>query len=249
MKLKQTSTDQPAQPSFGGYWRNALHVSRLRVQAVIEATIAAGALALGVWLSSSIGNNLPGIVGVAVAAWMAVHVLVLWRYTDNVVRELWRQETATGRDLDGDGVVGPPRRRTRYINIAGEPVAFAEEEEDDADVIELVPGFELSPDDLAALVQHAASVGLARDKLMGFQMPSGQRVSKSTWERWTDEAARRGWIAKGGSGYASTWQRTPAAIVQALQMARPAGQSGSRPGDVTASDRPPTAAKAGEGRR
>ena len=249
MKLKQTSTDQPAQPSFGGYWRNADYVTSLRSRAYIEASAGVAALVLGGWASLEIASALPMIPAIYVASVMGLRAVVRWRRANDVMRVLWDEEVKTNSDIDGNGVVGPPRRRTRYINIAGEHVAFAEEEEDDADVIELVPGFELSPDDLAALVQHAAAVGLARDKLMGFQMPSGQRVSKSTWERWTDEAARRGWIAKGGSGYASTWQRTPAAIIQALQMTRPAGQSGSRPGDVTASDRPPTAAKAGEGRR
>jgi hypothetical protein len=246
-----TPPDKPQAVDYGGYHRNADNLARLRAKAIL-ADIAAGALiAAGIYVAIHTGQP-AALLPFAVAAVAAlVYGVSLWTYTTEVRHNLWRQEQAAGQDLDGDGHIGQPRKpRVRHINIAGQPVPFAEDDDDDPPPTDLVPGFELSPRDLHDLVEYAASRGLGRSKLVGITLPSGTRISKSRWETWNTEAAQRGWITPGGNGNGGAWAKTPASILAAIRQAErfPTGQpvqSTGRPAPPPASDRPQTSPPAG----
>jgi hypothetical protein len=252
-------TDPSTPPSFGGYYKNARNVANLKLQAAAEGLVAVGLAGVGVYGAVELQALWPVAVGGTAALLTAVHTLALRQHTQDVVADLWRHEMAAGRDLDGDGEIGPPRRVTRYISIGGEMEPFVEEDEAGAGgqqqvMIDLVPGFEMSPRDLAELVELAATRGLGRGKLMGASLGSGSRVSKGMWERFTREAGERGWIEPGANGNGGRWRVRPESVVRALRMVqtgpadRSTGRAGGRAGGMTGVDQARTGWEVGEGR-
>lgn len=255
-KRRMNAATDPAPPSFGGYYKNARNVAGLKLQTAAEGLAAAGMAGAAVYGSVELQALWPLVVGGTAAVLTTVHTLALRQHTADVVADLWRHEMEAGRDLDGDGVIGaPPKRVTRYIQIGGQLEPFVEEDEPQPAggpvVVDLVPGFEMAPGDLAAVVELAAEVGLGRAKLVGTRLPGGSKFSKGDWERFTREAARRGWIERGGNGSGGTWRMKPASIVRALRMAGgsgPAGRETGRAGGVTGADRSESGLRVGEGR-
>lgn len=255
-RTMRTSADAPTPPSFGGYYKNARNIAGLKLQTAAEAIAALALLGLGIYGAVELEALWPLAIAVVAGLLVAVHTIALRQHTADVVSDLWRHEIEAGRDLDGDGVVGPPRQRvTRYIEIAGQLEPFVEEDEPQSAggpvVIDLVPGFEMSPRDLAEIVEMAEKVGLGRAKLVGARLPSGAKFSKGDWERFTAEAARRGWIERGGNGSGGTWRVKPSSVLRALRMASgtgPAVRETGRAGGVTAPDRSETGLRVGEGR-
>lgn len=259
-KAMRASADQPTPPSFGGYYKNARNVAGLKLQTAAEGLAAAAVAGTAVYGAVELQALWPLAVGGTVSLLMLVHTLALRQHTQDVVVDLWRHELDAGRDLDGDGHVGaPPQRVMRYISIGGRLEPFVEEDETrpaDAQqqvVIDLVPGFEMSPRELAELVELAAARGLGRSRLVGARLSSGARISKGDWERFTREAARRGWIERGGNGSGGRWRVQPASVLRALRMAGglttglPDRETG-RAGGVTGADRSETGSGLGEGR-
>jgi len=257
-KRRMHAATDPAPPSFGGYYKNARNVAGLKLQTAAEALAGLSIAGLGIYGAIELDALWPLAVGSVTALLTAVHALALRQHTDDVVADLWRHEIEAGRDLDGDGHIGaPPQRVTRYINIGGQMEPFVEEDEPQPAagpqqiVIDLVPGFEMSPADLAAVVELAEHAGLGRSKLVGARLASGKRFSKGDWERFTAEAARRGWIERGGNGSGGTWLVKPSSILKALHMAGGTGlpvQETGRPAPVPAADRSETGLRVGEGR-
>lgn len=257
-KRKMNAATDPSPPSFGGYYKNARNVAGLKLQTAAEGLAAAGMAGAAVWGAVQLDALWPLAVGGIAALLTAVHTLALRQHTADVVADLWRHEIEAGRDLDGDGIIGaPPRRVTRYIEIGGQMEPFVEEDapaqpgQPQQVVIDRVPGFEMSPRDLADLVELAEQVGLGRSKLVGQRLPSGMRVSKGDWERFTAEAARREWIERGGNGSGGTWRVKPSSVLRALRMASATGLPGretGRSGGVPAVDRLETGRGVGEGR-
>lgn len=255
-KRKMNAATDPSPPSFGGYYKNARNVAGLKLQTAAEGLAAIGVAGVGVYGAVELDALWPLAVGGTVALLTAVHTLALRQHTQDVVADLWRHEMEAGRDLDGDGVVGRPtiQRSTRYINIGGEMEPFAEEEERETGPgipVELVDGFDLTPRDLADLVEFAASRGLGKRQLVKLELPSGLRVTNGIWERFTQEAARRGWINSGGNGNGYTWKVKPESVTKAIRMAtetgRPERQTGV-PVPPAASYRSQTGRGVGEGR-
>lgn len=256
-RTMRTSADAPTPPSFGGYYKNARNIAGLKLQTAAEAITALALLGLGIYGAVELDALWPLALGGITALLTAVHTHALLTHTADVVSELWRHEIEAGRDLDGDGHIGaPPQRVTRYINIGGQMEPFVEEDEPQPAagpqqvVIDLVTGFEMSPADLAAVVELAEHAGLGRSKLVGARLASGKRFSKGDWERFTAEAARRGWIERGGNGSGGTWLVKPSSILKALHMAGGTGlpvQETGRPAPVPAPDRSETGLRVGEG--
>lgn len=255
-RTMRTSAEPPTPPSYGGYYKNARNVAGLELQTAVEALAAVGVAGVAVYGAVELAVLWPLAVGGTAALLTLVHAKSLHRHTQDVVADLWRREMAAGRDLDGDGVIGAPttRRATRYINIGGEMEPFAEDEEHDVGPgipVELVDGFDLTARDLADLVEFAASRGLGRRQLVGLDLPSGLRVSNGTWERFTREAARRGWMVAGGNGNGYVWKVKPEGVIKAIRMAaetgRPERQTGG-PVPPAASYRSQTGGGVGEGR-
>lgn len=251
----RTSADPPTPPSFGGYYKNARNVAGLELQTAVEALAAVGVAGVAVYGAVELAVLWPLAVGGTASLLTLVHAKSLHRHTRDVVADLWRREIDAGRDLDGDGQIGPPRRVTRYIEIAGQMEPFVEEDEPQPAggpvVIDLVPGFELSPMDLIEVVELAEQRGLGRSKLVGTRLSSGAKFSKGDWERFTREAAKRGWIEPGGNGSGGTWRVKPASVLRALRMASGTGlpvRETGRAGGVTGTDRSETGLRAGEGR-
>lgn len=255
-RTMRTSADAPTPPSFGGYYKNARNIAGLKLQTAAEALAALAVLGLGIYGAVELDVLWPLAVGVLAALLTAVHAWALWQHTEDVVADLWRHEIFAGRDLDGDGHIGaPPQRVTRYIEIGGKMEPFVEEDEPQPIggpvVVDLVPGFEMAPRDLAAVVEMAEQVGLGRAKLVGTRLPSGAKFSKGDWERFTAEAARRGWIERGGNGSGGTWRVKPSSVLRALQMASGTGlpvRETGRAGSMTGPDRSETGLRVGEGR-
>lgn len=255
-KRKMNAATDPSPPSFGGYYKNARNVAGLKLQTAAEGLVAVGMAVTAVWGAVELQALWPLAVGGTAALLTAVHMLALRQHTEDVVADLWRHEIEAGRDLDGDGVIGaPPKRVTRYIEIGGQMEPFVEEDEPQPIggpvVIDLVPGFEMAPRDLAAVVELAGEVGLGRAKLVGARLPSGGKFSKGDWERFTAEASRRGWIERGGNGSGGTWRVKPASVLRALQMAGGTGlpvRETGRAGSVTGADRSETGLEVGKGR-
>lgn len=257
-RTMKTSADAPTPPSFGGYYKNARNVAGLKVQTAAEGLAAAGLAGAAIYGAVELQALWPLAVGGTATVLTLVHTLALRQHTEDVVADLWKHEVAAGRDLDGDGIIGaPPKRVTRYIEIGGQMEPFVEEDapaqpgQPQQVVIDLVPGFEMSPRDLADLVELAEQVGLGRAKLVGTRLPSGMKISKGDWERFTAEAARRGWIERGGNGSGGTWRVKPSSILRALRMASgtgPAVRETGRAGGVTGADRSETGLGVGEGR-
>lgn len=257
-RTMRTSADPPTPPSFGGYYKNARNVAALELQTAVEALAAVGVAGTAVYGAVELDVLWPLAVGGTASLLTLIHARALHRHTQDVVADLWRREVDAGRDLDGDGVVGPPPKRvTRYIEIGGQMEPFVEEDEprpaggQQAVVVDKVPGFEMSPRDLAEIVELAEQVGLGRAKLVGARLPSGAKFSKGDWERFTAEAAQRGWIERGGNGSGGTWRVKPSSVLRALRMASgtgPAVRETGRAGSMTAPDRSETGLRVGEGR-
>lgn len=194
MKLKQTSTDQPAaSPSFGGYWRNADYVTSLRSRAYIEASAGVAALVLGGWASLEIASALPMIPAIYVASVMGLRAVVRWRRTDDVMRELWRQETATGRDLDGDGAVGkPPKKEAGHIVTVPGKAGKREEIvlpdlDPEPDTTPLI-GFPVCANDVLFLLNSMTNGQQVTYPRQALTLPSGVKIS-------TGEEGQRFWRA------------------------------------------------------
>jgi hypothetical protein len=256
-RTMRTSAEPPTPPSFGGYYKNARNVAGLELQTAVETLAAVGVAGVAVYGAVELAVLWPLAVGGTATLLTLVHAKSLHRHTQDVVADLWRREMAAGRDLDGDGEIGPPKRVTRYIEIGGQMEPFVEEDEprpaggQQPVVVDKVPGFEMSPSDLAEIVELAEQVGLGRAKLVGTRLPSGAKFSKGDWERFTTEAARRGWIERGSNGSGGTWRVKPASVLRALRMASgtgPAVRETGRAGGVTGADRSETGLEVGKGR-
>ena len=261
-RTMKTSSDAPTPTSFGGYYKNARNVAGLKLQTAAEGLAAALAAGAAVYGAVELQALWPLALGGTAALLTLVHARALREHTQDVVADLWRRELAAGRDLDGDGHVGePPQRVTRYISIAGQMEPFVDEDEpqpvhDQRQVVmDVVPGFEMSPRDLAELVELAQQRGLGRSRLVGARLSRGVKISKGDWERFTREAARRGWIEPGGNGSGGSWRVQPASVLRALRMAggvhmetgRADRETGRAVGGAGA-DRSETGRAAGEGR-
>jgi len=257
-KRRMNAATDPSPPSFGGYYKNARNVAGLKLQTAAEGLAALGMAGGAVYGAVELQALWPLAVGGTAALLTAYHSLSLREHTQDVVADLWRHEIAAGRDLDGDGIIGaPPKQVTRYIEIGGQMEPFVEEDEprpaggQQPVVVDKVPGFEMSLRDLAEVVELAERVGLGRAKLVGTRLPSGARFSKGDWERFTAEAARRGWIERGGNGSGGTWRVKPASVLRALRMASgtgPAVRETGRAGGMTGPDRSETGLEVGKGR-
>lgn len=218
-----SSTPLPDQPNYGSFYMNAQRLATLRAQAVIAFIASMAAGGSGAYFAAELGEWWPAIMGGLVWLVAFVYGTALWMYTSRVSRELWKVEQITGLDLDQDGTIGrPTKRTTRYIDISGELVPFADEiatnDTGDDEIIDLVPGFDLPPTVIAGFVEQAAKHGLSRralvtaPRLMAGDLP----ISKGLWERITDEMERRGWIVSGGNGNGYSWAYQPASIIAAL---------------------------------
>ena len=257
-KRLEAPTPIAPQPNFGSYHGNASKLAGLRAKAVIGWMIALGLVIGGGWLGIEFGTWWAFVAGIVLALPIYVYATHLWLNTNYVQRELWRAEEDSGQDFDGDGVIGKPRRETRYIEIAGEMVPFAEERTYDAidtTTVDLVPGFDAPVDAVLDFFRLAADRGLGRARLVTdprLTLGDGLQLSKGIWTSFTTEAARRGWIIDGGNGMGYKWYYQPESIIQAIEMAakaagRPGGRPG-RPGDVPANDWFPVQTTAGKER-
>lgn len=241
----RAASEPPSAPpsSFGGYYKNARNVASLKAQTAAEMLLALGLAGGSVYGAVQLDALWPLAAGGVAVLLVGVHAAALREHTEDVVADLWRHEMSAGRDLDGDGVIGaPPQRVTRYINIGGQLEPFVDEDAPQPVgapvVIDLVPGFEMSPADLADVVELAEQVGLGRAKLVGTRLPSGAKFSKGNWERFTREAARRGWVEPGRNGAGGRWLVRPASIRRALLFSggetgradRETGRAGERAG-------------------
>lgn len=255
-RMDVSATPPPTPPSFGGYYKNARNVAGLKLQTAAEGLAAVGVAGAAVYGAVELQALWPLAVGGTAALLTGVHTWALRQHTKDVVADLWRHEIEAGRDLDGDGSIGaPPKRVTRYIEIGGQMEPFVEEDEPQPAggpvVVDLVPGFEMSLRDLAEVVALAEQRGLGRAKLVGARLPSGAKFSKGDWERFTAEAAQRGWIERGGNGSGGTWRVKPSSVLKALRMAGGTGlpvRETGRAGSMTAPDRSETGLRVGEGR-
>jgi hypothetical protein len=215
-------TNDQQQPNYGGYYLNAHRLAKSRAQAVIAFIVSVVVATAGAYAASDLGEWWPAIIGFLVWLVFFVYGTALWTYTTKVSHELWKVEQMTGIDIDGDGVIGNPVTRTRYIDIAGELVPFVEETDEDpqaAVIIDLVPGFELPPAVIIGFVEQAAQRGLGRRQLVTAPrlMAADTPISKGLWERIVDEMAGRKWIAGGGNGTGYTWVYQPESIINALR--------------------------------
>jgi hypothetical protein len=206
----------------------------------------------GVWSAYALQTWAALLAGAVIALPVFVYASYLWLNTDHVQRELWGREEDTGLDLDGDGVVGEPRRETRYIDVRGELVPFAEEVTYDraAETVTYVSGFDAPADVVADFFRLAKERGLGRARLVTeprLTVGNGMQVSKGLWERWTSAAAARGWIADGGNGVGYRWMKTPDSIIAALEAAGRAGGRAGRPVPVGSSQSPVTGGEVGKG--
>lgn len=250
MKTKRLDAPAPTtaapQPNYGSYHGNASKLAGLRAKAVLAWMVAASLLVAGGWLAYEFDRLPLLLVGAVLALPVYVYATHLWLNTNHVQRELWRHEEDAGQDLDGDGVIGRPRRETRYIEVKGQMIPFAEEvtyDGEDTEPVDLVPGFNAPVEVVLDFFRLASERGLGRARLVTeprLSIGNGLQLSKGIWTSFTTEAARRGWIVDGGNGNGYRWGYQPDSIIRAIEeAAMVAGRAGGRPGrpgDVPSED-------------
>ena len=98
---------------------------------------------------------------------------------------IWAQEQASGEDIDGDGIVGPPVGHVVPVNGNKNGSVLLP----NLDVMERRPllhfptgiGRTVTPDDVLHILDRAATEGLAFRSWEGQKLPSGTVLDRTAW--------------------------------------------------------------------
>lgn len=208
--------------SFGAHWQNALRLSMTRALSVFACLLAIGAAWATGAAYTEFGEPWVLLVGALFVAPTVAFGIGLWRNTDRVQEKLWAAETRDGQDYDGDKVVGKPKKEPRFINVAGVPIPFDDDDEDD-EVSVLLTGFNASKAVVLAFFTEASVRGLTRTSLVtkpNIMLDEMIPLSKPVWDHFTTQAEINGWITTDGPGTSYRWVVKADAVLKAIRDAK-----------------------------
>lgn len=159
----------------------AEYLAWLRAKAVAAGVLAAGVLSGGGVIVDATEMAAVLIPFAAVSAVLAVYGVYLWLHVNNTVRDLWQREIKDGKDIDGDGKVGPPRGHV--VEVQGKP-AFTLPDlhpETPAAPPPALVHFPCTANDVLLVLDSAPGDGLGFRAWEGKRLPSGVKLDRSTW--------------------------------------------------------------------
>ncbi len=170
--------------------------SRIGVQRVKAYTAAlAGLAAIYASRRAAIALDQPAVIllGLAIAGGCAIYAWSIIEGIRDVRRTLWHHETDSGRDIDGDGHIGPPPSPVgRILRIGGQ-------QQQEVIMPDLDPppdrrplaGFPadppVTPNDVVFVISNAAADGLSFRTWSKRRLPSGAEITSGPSGRdlWT----------------------------------------------------------------
>jgi hypothetical protein len=106
----------------------------------------------------------------------------------------------------------PKAKRWFWFRRRGKPPERIEMDDWEDETPKKLPGFDLTEADLRAFVSRACEFGLSRTNMVPdghkIQLPSGDELSRGTYDRVIDHMATLGWVEKRGKGQTARWAVT-----------------------------------------
>lgn len=179
--MKKSAAAVPQAPAVSASRYDADYFAWLRAKSVAAGILAAGILAGGGVAVDATGLAALIIPFVAVAGVLAVYGVFLWLHVNSTVRDLWQREIKEGKDIDGDGKVGPPKGHV--VEVQGK-AAFTlpdlHPETPPAPPPALIH-FPCTANDVLYVLDRAPAEGLGFRAWEGQRLPSGVKLDRSTW--------------------------------------------------------------------
>lgn len=157
-----------------------------RVRAAIGVLVGLSMLTASIAIAAQIDQPLAVLAGVVALVICAIYTVSVWQDVDNVRHALWSRETATGQDIDGDGVVGNPTRTVGHVMRIGTGATQQVVTLPDlhpVPVRESLAGFPaapaISPNDVVFILNNAAADGLTFRAWDKRRLPSGVVITRS----------------------------------------------------------------------
>lgn len=121
-------------------------------------------------------------------AWAVTYAVALRRDTRQVRHATWLRETETGRDIDGDGIIGPPTPVGHVVRINGsgsQPQEFTLPDLEPDRVRRPLIGFPSDPpvtaNDVIWVLSEAEAAGLTFRPWDKRRLPSGALIDRFLW--------------------------------------------------------------------
>lgn len=171
-----------------GYYLTPSRLAGQRVRSYGVGVLGGAVFALSVYVGAETGLWVALIPGAIVAIGATIYAVSVIQDVENVRRqlwlEIWSQERATGEDIDGDGIVGPPIGHVVEIGGGRGSVTLP-----NIDVMDRRPlvhfpsetGRVVTPDDVLHIIDRAVLIGLGFRNWERHKLPSGTIVDRQTW--------------------------------------------------------------------
>lgn len=193
-----------------GYYKTPDRLAWERTRAVAVLLFGLAAAFAGGWLWWT--QDVVWLAAAGGLIWLLAFVygVNLSRYLHNVEETLWRHETQTNSDIDGDGFIGSPVREIKVQRSNGKPETI---------VVDLPPNsarrapplapYGVSAADLIAFLFEAETVrGLQERRWIGngntFVLPSGGQVTQAVFRQIVQALADQGLAEKVNSRWELT---------------------------------------------
>jgi hypothetical protein len=172
-----------------GYYLTPARLAGQRVKSYAAAMVAGLVVAGAAYIGFEYSVWLPMLPAALVAGGATIYAKSVIVDVENVRKqlwlEIWAQEWASGEDIDGDGIVGPPVGHVVPVNGNKNGSVLLP----NLDVMERRPllhfptgiGRTVTPDDVLHILDRAATEGLAFRSWEGQKLPSGTVLDRSAW--------------------------------------------------------------------
>lgn len=183
----QPNTDPPLYAA--GYHLTPGRLAMQRVRAYIAALLGISLLVLSILVAIETRQPLIILLGLAILVGCAIYAVSVWSDVQHVRRQLWAFEQQTGRDIDGDGIVGPPEHVGHVVTIRSNNGAdhreFTLPDLDPPRSLRPLVRFPQQPpvtaNDVIFFLQRAEGEGLSFRSWDKVSLPSGARIDRDLW--------------------------------------------------------------------